>query len=90
MNISTRRATGIPAPSDHDDGQRLLTTDEAAAYLSVSAAFLNMTRTKYRTTQGPAFVRIGRAIRYAKSDLDEYVAARRIEKPSRPKRGRGS
>ncbi len=55
------------------DEQRLLTTEQAARYLGVSASFL----AKARVSGVPAipFSRIGVAVRYRKRDLDEYVAA---------------
>ena len=51
---------------------RLLTTKEAAAYLGVSAAFLE--RDRWAGARIP-FVRIGsRAVRYPLSELENYVA----------------
>ncbi len=51
---------------------RLLTTKDAAAYLGVSAAFLE--RDRWAGARIP-FVRIGsRAVRYQLSELDNYIA----------------
>ena len=51
---------------------RLLTTKEAAAYLGVSAAFLERDRWAGARI---AFVRIGsRAVRYRLGELENYVA----------------
>ncbi len=51
---------------------RLLTTKEAAAYLGVSAAFLE--RDRWAGARIP-FVRIGsRAVRYPLGELENYVA----------------
>ncbi len=51
---------------------RLLTTKEAAAYLGVSAAFLE--RDRWAGARIP-FVRIGsRAVRYRLGELENYVA----------------
>jgi len=53
----------------------LLTTDEAAACLSVSPKTMAYWRT---TGDGPAFARLGvRSIRYRREDLMDYVAGRR-------------
>jgi excisionase family DNA binding protein len=46
---------------------------EAAAYLRTSISTLAKARV---LGGGPTFTRIGRAVRYRKSDLDEYMAAR--------------
>ena len=46
----------------------------AAARLGLKVATLRAWRHQQR---GPAFVRLGRAIRYLPSDLDEFLAAHR-------------
>lgn len=52
---------------------KLMTTQEAAAYVRLSPSLLNKLRL---TGGGPVFVRLaGRAIRYRQSDLDAWVAA---------------
>jgi predicted DNA-binding transcriptional regulator AlpA len=48
----------------------LLTEKQAAEYLTRSASSLR--RDRKRAT-GPRFVRLGRSIRYLKSDLDNYI-----------------
>lgn len=53
---------------------KLLTTKEAAQYLSVSAAFLE--RDRWAGAKIP-FVRIGsRSIRYRAEDLEAYIASK--------------
>lgn len=53
----------------------LVTTDEAAEILGVSAAFLQ--RDRVAETQVP-FVQVGdRAIRYSRKDLQDYINGRR-------------
>lgn len=52
---------------------RLDTEKVAAAYLNVSCRTLQAWRLR---GGGPAFVRVGRAIRYDRSDLDRYIAER--------------
>lgn len=48
-----------------------LNNREAAEYLCVSESFLNKTR---HFGTGPRFYRVGRAIRYAEVDLDDWMA----------------
>lgn len=51
----------------------LLTTREAAEYLSLQPCTLE----QYRWTgRGPRFVRLGRTIRYRQADLDTFLDAR--------------
>jgi hypothetical protein len=57
---------GVPLTS------ALLTEKEAAAYLRRSLA--SMRRDRYAGI-GPAFVRIGRSVRYQLSALDEFLSA---------------
>lgn len=49
---------------------RQMNTLDAAAYLGLSHHTLNQWRYQGR---GPLFVRLGRAVRYRKSDLDAYL-----------------
>lgn len=53
-------------------GKALLTADQAAEYLAVRVQTLANWRT---TGKGPAFVRIGRLIRYRLSVLDSWIEA---------------
>jgi predicted DNA-binding transcriptional regulator AlpA len=50
----------------------LLTEKQASAYLSRSVSTLRRGR---KNGTGPKFVRIGRSIRYLKSELDGYIFA---------------
>lgn len=60
-------------------GQKVLREAEAAQYLAVSLSFLRQARSKSRPTSvGPKFVKIGRAVRYLRSDLDEFLASNRV------------
>jgi predicted DNA-binding transcriptional regulator AlpA len=45
---------------------------DAAAYIGLSRAFLRAARLG-RGTPGPAYVRIGRAVRYRVRDLDAFL-----------------
>lgn len=58
----------------------LLTTVDAADFLCVSVAFLE--RDRWAGARIP-FIKVGtRAVRYRRSDLEQYVAARRSSAPS--------
>jgi len=55
-----------------------LTESDAATRLGLKVATLRAWRHQRR---GPAFVRLGRAIRYLASDLDEFLEANRHRPP---------
>lgn len=64
-----------PVQSDRD----LLTVEEAAERLKLSASALN----KWRVLGvGPAFVKLGRRVRYRVADLDDWVAGARRQSTS--------
>ena len=50
----------------------LMTVDEAAIYLGMSAAFLNKLRS---LGGGPTYAKFGRLVRYMAKDLDAWVEA---------------
>lgn len=56
-----------------------LNEKDAAARLGLTAATLRAWRHQRR---GPAFVRLGRAVRYLASDIDKFVHANRHDVPS--------
>jgi hypothetical protein len=60
----------------------LLDTYQAAAYLGVPRQTLAVWRTRHHPT-GPAWVRIGRHIKYRQEDLDTYIHTHRIT-PGQP------
>ena len=53
----------------------IMTTDDAAAYLSVNKRKLQLDRT---TKRAIPFVKIGRLVRYSKADLDAYISKQTI------------
>jgi hypothetical protein len=53
----------------------LLTTVQAAAFLNISAGTLRTWRHQGRPDQ-PAYVKCGRAVKYAPGELARFVAAR--------------
>ena len=55
------------------------TPKEAAEFLRTSTSTLAKRRLN---GDGPKYCRIGRAIRYLKSDLDEYMARSRVQSTS--------
>lgn len=54
----------------------LLSTDEAARLLSKPAATL--VRWRFERV-GPPFVKLGKAVRYRREDIEDYIMANRIE-----------
>ena len=58
-----------------------LTEKEASEYIGMSRSFLRQDRMNgYRVnrTPGPTFMKLGRAIRYSKHDLDEWLDKHRM------------
>jgi len=53
--------------------ERLLTPAEAASALGVSLSWLAKARLR---GDGPAFIKIGRTVRYSESAIREYLRAR--------------
>ena len=54
---------------------RLLNEMDTAMYIGMSRAWLRLARMR---KMGPAYIRIGRAIRYAVPDLDKFLETHRI------------
>lgn len=67
----TDRAHDVLAPADALD--RLLDTDETAAICGLSSRTLRTWRSD-GSGKGPAFVRVGAAIRYRASDVQTWIA----------------
>jgi excisionase family DNA binding protein len=56
--------------------KRGFTEEEAAFYLGLSRSFLRQSRMdgiRQNRTPGPPFLKIGRAVRYLKEDLDGWL-----------------
>jgi hypothetical protein len=65
----------------NEEKEIVYTEEEAANYIAMSRSFLRQDRMNgYRDhrTLGPHFVKNGRAIRYLKRDLDEWLYNNRI------------
>lgn len=61
----------------------LLDERKAASYISMSVAYLRSDRCQGVTgnrTPGPSYLRLGRAIRYRREDLDAWLAAHRVNR----------
>lgn len=62
----------------------MLTEAQAAEYIGMSIHYLKKARVSGNVgnrTPGPAFYRMGRcAVRYAKADLDAWIASHRVER----------
>lgn len=60
---------------------RALNEKEASLYIGMSLGYLRQDRVngpRGKRTPGPAFVKIGRTIRYLKEDLDTWLDTHRI------------
>ena len=69
-------------PTEGQNGAvALLTTPNAARYLGVSAKTLNNWRW-LGAGRGPAFVRLGRSVRYDVRTLDAWIASRTFDSTS--------
>ena len=65
-------------------GNQIVTDIEAAEYLSLSRKTLSLWRSR---GIGPAFLKLGGAVRYAVVDLEQYVEkSRHKADPSKPRR----
>ena len=61
----------------------VLTEKEAAKYIGMSRSFLCMVRMnghREGRTKGPAFMNLGRSIRYHKNDLDAWLNKNRVNR----------
>ena len=73
--MSKRLATTVPAEGHHDDDRRM-SRKEAAEFLDLSEQTLRKWACQRR---GPAFVRLGRAVRYSLADLRDFLDRSRID-----------
>ncbi len=56
--------------------KRAFTEQETAAYIGMSRSFLRQSRMegqRKNRTMAPPFIKIGRAVRYLKEDLDQWL-----------------
>ncbi|WP_291366185.1 helix-turn-helix transcriptional regulator [Acetobacter sp. UBA5411] len=79
----------------NDDSRLLLNEDQAAAMLGVSVSMLVKLRAACRHNaggrQGPAYVKLGKSVRYRIADLEAWIEnslVRPATSPARPIRGR--
>jgi excisionase family DNA binding protein len=59
--------------------QDLLNTCEAAKYVSLASVTLERMRI---TGEGPAFVKLGRSVRYRRADLQNWINSRLLRSTS--------
>ena len=60
-----------------------LTDEETARYIGMSESFLRQSRMngdRHNRTSGPKYLKIGRAVRYLKEDLDAWLYEHRVDK----------
>ena len=67
--------TSEPIPSDPG----VWRDKQAARYLTVSRDTLRIWRQRKHRGRGPAFVRVGRLVRYLRADLDAWLALNRVD-----------
>jgi len=63
--------------------KHVLTDPEAAQYIGMSISFLRQSRmdgARHSRTQGPIYIKIGRAVRYVREDLDAWLDEHRVDK----------
>jgi hypothetical protein len=64
----------------------LMAEQAAADYIGMSVAFLRFGRCHGvlgNRTPAPPYLKLGRAVRYARADLDTWLAARRVDRAAR-------
>ena len=61
---------------DSSSNGHVMPERDAARYLGMSVSWLRKSRMEGATT-APPFLKIGKAVRYARSDLDIWIAGRR-------------
>ena len=62
----------------------VMTTEQAARYLQVSAQFLEIARSR---GGGPRFSKLGRAIRYRREALDQWLIENEVANTAQPPGG---
>lgn len=67
-------AEPVTAAADLADGDRLMTPDEVADLIRITAAQLAQWRYE---GNGPTFVKVGRSVRYRRADVLAYITDRR-------------
>lgn len=64
--------------------KRSFTEKEASEYIGMSCSFLRQDRMngcRQNRTPGPNYVRIGRAVRYLREELDKWLEMYKVERP---------
>ncbi|MCX7109410.1 MAG: DNA-binding protein [Proteobacteria bacterium] len=63
--------------------KRAFSDKEAADYIGMSESYLRISRMdgdRANRTPGPNFIKIGKAVRYLKEDLDAWLESHRVTK----------
>lgn len=71
-------------PEGKTMNKRSMTEKEAAEYIGMSCSFLRQDRAngiRENRTPGPDYIKIGRAVRYLREELDKWLEAYKIERP---------
>lgn len=67
-----------------DLSRQVLTEHEVAERLSLSLATLRAWRSR---RQGPHFIRLGRAVRYLDTDIEQFIDSHRVAFQDEPRQG---
>lgn len=62
--------------AEHLTPSQLIAEPDAAAYMGYTVSALRAWR---RFNRGPAYVRVGRSVRYLPSDIEAWLAKNRVE-----------
>lgn len=68
-----------PSASRHVEYDELLNQESVAKIINTTTKFLEARRCR---GGGPPFIRVGRLVRYRRSDLDEWIESKRMESTS--------
>ena len=66
-----------------NEARQALTEAQTAIYIGMSRSYLRQDRmngTRENRTPGPRWVKIGRAVRYLRPDLDTWLSAHLVER----------
>ncbi|PIR11337.1 MAG: DNA-binding protein [Gammaproteobacteria bacterium CG11_big_fil_rev_8_21_14_0_20_46_22] len=66
---------------NHESHLHTLNEKEAAKYIGMSVSYLQHDRCYgFGDTRGPVYVKLGRSVRYLRSDLDDWILKQRVDR----------
>jgi len=72
--MKSKRITPLPSPETKWAGQEIFTERDTAAFLRLSHRTLQALRVR---GGGPAFIKLGKTVRYVKADLLQWIEVNR-------------